>query len=125
MKHLSIAFVTISQFYLALSFLVPTNLEDTFLFNHKHLLHQIKKDLSDWAWLNLSWFGRASEIKIIVLHCLCYPSITVPVPDPHLFLYKTQKLFMKFLEDPKSVRISTLQSRGGLGFPDKNSKTTL
>lgn len=99
------------------------NLEELYDRNFSAELKAIQQDLCRWDVLTISWFGRASILKMTVLPCILYKLQTVPIRLPHSFFGAYKKMCRAFLWGTKLAHIKWAKlvlpkSKGGIGLPD-------
>uniref|UniRef100_A0A669DWM5 Reverse transcriptase domain-containing protein n=2 Tax=Oreochromis TaxID=8139 RepID=A0A669DWM5_ORENI len=83
----------------------------------------VKKDLSRWMDLPVSWMGRINLIKMNVLPRLLYPLQMLPITVSKKIVKEIEKDLSMFIWRGKKPRLSmkTLQlpkDKGGLAFPN-------
>lgn len=58
---------------------IPTSLSDCFQLSFDPILKETREDLKRWNSLNISWFGRASLLKMTILPRFLYMLQTIPI----------------------------------------------
>ncbi|KAM8977104.1 adhesion G-protein coupled receptor G2 [Pelodytes ibericus] len=111
---------------------VTADLQHLYTKNYIRILNVIKTDLAKWTTKHLSWFGKASVIKMNILPRLLYIIQTLPILVPRTFFINVKRMITKFIWNSKGPRLGYQylvrnKDRGGLGLPDVESyyKATL
>ena len=102
---------------------IPSNLNDLFRLNFLPILKEAHEDLKRWNTLNVSWFGRASLIKMTILPRFLYAMQTIPIFLPSSFFSSYRKACTSFIWRGKSPRIKLSRlnlpkNKGGIALPD-------
>lgn len=102
---------------------IPTNLSNLFKLNFLPILKDTQDDLKRWNSLNISWFGRASLIKMTILPRFLYVMQTIPIRLPLSFFNTFRKACSSFIwrsKPPriKFTRLNLPKNKGGIALPD-------
>lgn len=84
---------------------IPSNLKDLFKLNYTPILKETHKNLKRWNALNISWFGRASLIKMTILPRFLYVMQTISIRLPTLFFSSFRHACSAFIWRGKPPRI--------------------
>ena len=107
--------------YLGIS--ITPNVKDLLRLNFSNVLQSVRRDLTRWFDLPVSWMGRINLIKMNVLPRLLYPMQMLPLFITKKVIRDIEREFSNFIWHGKKPRLSmkVLQlpkDRGGLAFPN-------
>ena len=102
---------------------ISSDLKDLFHLNYIPAIKETQEDLKRWNSLNISWFGRASLIKMTILPRFLYIMQTLPIKIPLSFFNTFRKACSSFIwrGRPPRIRFSRLnlpRNGGGIALPD-------
>uniref|UniRef100_A0A803K3V4 Reverse transcriptase domain-containing protein n=1 Tax=Xenopus tropicalis TaxID=8364 RepID=A0A803K3V4_XENTR len=91
--------------------------------NFKAMLGKIEQYFQSWTYKEISWIGRLSAIKTMILPKILYLFRTIPIKIPNKYFTALQKSISKYIWKAKKPRIplaslSKGKLQGGLGFPN-------
>ena len=117
--------IKITKDYLkVLGIKIPINnkVEDLIKLNYEPVLGKIKSIIKTWSRRTLTYFGKATIIKTLILPQIIYQLTNLPSP-PDAYLKDIDNLIFEFLWDKKRPKIKKSQlylehSHGGLKIPN-------
>uniref|UniRef100_A0A803K926 Reverse transcriptase domain-containing protein n=1 Tax=Xenopus tropicalis TaxID=8364 RepID=A0A803K926_XENTR len=91
--------------------------------NFKSMLTKTEQYLKTWAFKEITWLGRLSAVKTMLMPKILYLFRTIPITVPNKFFTLLQKLISRYIWKAKKPRILTAtlsrnKLQGGLGFPN-------
>uniref|UniRef100_A0A803JA29 Reverse transcriptase domain-containing protein n=1 Tax=Xenopus tropicalis TaxID=8364 RepID=A0A803JA29_XENTR len=97
--------------------------EQLYQANYPKVYSKISKLLEDWGKYHISWIGRITAIKMVLLPKLLYLFRVLPIPLKRIDLKKLEANLSAFIwaKKPPRIRVNILQRSkrdGGLGLPN-------
>ena len=101
---------------------ISGEIQDLIELNYTPLLHKIKTITKTWSKRNLTYYGKATIVKSLILPQLIYQLTNLPSPS-NLYLKEVDDIIFRFIWDNKRPKIKRTQlyleySLGGLKIPN-------